>query len=88
MNTVIPVTVEKPRYAGIKQIMPSIVALKEACDDLTKRGIKFLQSNSSAIYIKNLYIAYNIQTIKANRAINSNGSDRGEVDEVLIRNYE
>lgn len=62
--------------------------LKEACDDLTRKGIKFLQSNSSATYIKDLYQNYNIQIIKANRVINSNGSDRGEVDEVLIRNYE
>ena len=35
-----------------------------------------------------MYNNYNITTVKANRAINSNGADRGEVDEVLIRNYE
>jgi DNA adenine methylase len=63
------------------------VRLREACDDLTKRGIKFLLSNSSASFIKEQYKEYNIQTIKANRAINSDGSNRGEIDEVLIRNY-
>lgn len=62
--------------------------LRDACNELTERGIKFLLSNSSSPQIKDLYENYNITTVKANRAINSNGADRGEVDEVLIRNYE
>ncbi|HAN19535.1 MAG: modification methylase [Bacteroidetes bacterium GWC2_33_15] len=68
--------------------MQDQIKLREACDDLTKKGIKFLLSNSSAPLIKDQYKKYNIQTIKANRAINSNGSNRGEIEEVLIRNYE
>jgi len=64
------------------------INLKTACDELNKNGIKFLLSNSSSEFIKNLYKDYKIFTVKANRAINSNGADRGEVDEVLIRNYE
>ena len=64
------------------------IRLREACDDLSNRGIKFLLSNSSAPLIKEQYKAYNIKTIKANRAINSDGSSRGEIDELLIRNYE
>jgi DNA adenine methylase len=62
--------------------------LRDACNDLDKKGIKFLLSNSSSGFIKDLYKDYKISTVKANRAINSNGADRGEVDEVLIRNYE
>lgn len=62
--------------------------LRDACDQLDSKGIKFLLSNSSSPIIKDLYEKYKITTVKANRAINSNGSDRGEVDEVLIRNYE
>ena len=64
------------------------IDLKTACDELHKRGVKFLLSNSSADFIKDLYKDYKITIVKANRAINSNGADRGEVDEVLIRNYE
>lgn len=64
------------------------VDLKSACDELHKKGVKFLLSNSSAEFIKDLYKDYKITIVKANRAINSNGADRGEVDEVLIRNYE
>jgi DNA adenine methylase len=64
------------------------VRLREACDDLTKRGINFLQSNSSADFIKQQYTNYSVHTIKANRAINSNGEKRGEVEELLIKNYD
>jgi len=64
------------------------VDLKTACDELNKNDIKFLLSNSSSGFIKDLYKDYKIFTVKANRAINSNGADRGEVDEVLIKNYE
>lgn len=64
------------------------IRLREFCDQLNERGVKFLLSNSSAQLIKDQYGNYTITTVKANRAINSNGADRGEVDEVLIRNYE
>ncbi|MEP7278023.1 MAG: DNA adenine methylase [Bacteroidota bacterium] len=64
------------------------IRLKEACDGLNNRNVKFLLSNSGTEYIKDLYKGYNISIIKANRAINSNGEKRGEVEEVLIRNYE
>jgi DNA adenine methylase len=62
--------------------------LKEACDELNSRGIKFLLSNSASSFIMDLYKNYNISLIKANRTINSNATNRGEVDEVLIKNYE
>lgn len=64
------------------------IRLREFCDQLNERGIKFLLSNSSAPLIKDQYENYTITTVKANRAINSNGAERGEVDEFLIRNYE
>ncbi|MFW6016541.1 MAG: DNA adenine methylase [bacterium] len=62
--------------------------LKRLCDNLDNRGCRFLLSNSSADFIKELYDGYNIEYIGANRSINSNGDDRGEVTEVLIRNYD
>jgi DNA adenine methylase len=64
------------------------IRLKEACDLLTDKGIKFLLSNSFSPEILDLYNGYTINKVKANRSINSIGSERGEVDEVLIRNYE
>lgn len=44
-------------------------------------------SNSATAFIKELYQDYDITIVKAKRAINSNASKRGAVEEVLIRNY-
>lgn len=63
------------------------IRLRELCDDLNNRGVKFLLSNSATDFIKEQYSNYNIKIIKANRSINSDSSKRGEVDEVLIKNY-
>jgi len=64
------------------------VRLRDTCDKLNERGVKFLLSNSSALFIKDIYEKYNIINVKATRSINSNASGRGEIDEVLIKNYE
>ena len=64
------------------------IELRKACDALHNKGVKFLLSNSSADFIKDQYKNYNINIVKANRAINSDGANRGEIDELLIRNYE
>lgn len=61
--------------------------LKECCDELTKRGIKFMLSNSATEFIKNLYCDYRLTIVKAKRAINSNASKRGAVEEAIITNY-
>ncbi len=64
------------------------IRLRECCDDLTARGIKFMLSNSSTKFIREQYSAYGIITVQAKRAINSVASKRGDVDEVVVRNYE
>jgi DNA adenine methylase len=64
------------------------IRLREACDDLTRRGIRFLLSNSSTSFIFEQYNAYHIDTVKASRSINADAEKRGEIDEVLIRNYD
>lgn len=64
------------------------IRLRECCDDLTKRGIKFMLSNSATDFIKEQYSNYNITIVRAKRAINSNAAKRGQVDEVVVRNYE
>lgn len=63
------------------------IRLRECCDDLDARGIKFMLSNSATPFILDQYSAYNITTVKAKRAINSVGTGRGDVDEVVVRNY-
>ena len=64
------------------------IRLRECCDDLNRRGIKFMLSNSATDFIKEQYAAYHITTVKAKRAVNSNAAKRGQVDEVVVRNYE
>lgn len=64
------------------------IRLRECCDRLNSRGIKFMLSNSATDFIKEQYKEYNIKIVKAKRAINSVASKRGDVDEVVIRNYE
>lgn len=44
-------------------------------------------SNSATDFIKELYKGYDISIVQAKRAINSDATRRGAVEEVLIRNY-
>lgn len=62
--------------------------LASAVAELTKRGVKVMQSNSNTDLIRSLYKQFNIQTVYATRAINCKGDRRGkEANEVLITNY-
>lgn len=63
------------------------IRLKECCDDLTKRNIKFMLSNSSTSFIQDLYSDYNMVILPARRSVNSVSDKRGYVNEILIRNY-
>lgn len=64
------------------------IRLRECCDRLNERGIKFMLSNSATDFIKEQYAAYNITIVKAKRAVNSVAAKRGDVEEVIVRNYE
>ena len=63
------------------------IRLKECCDFLTENKIKFMLSNSKTEFILDLYSSYNITTVQAKRAINSVGSGRGNIEEIVVRNY-
>lgn len=63
------------------------IRLKQCCDELNERGIKFMLSNSATEFIKDLYKNYRITVVKAKRAINSDASKRGAIEEVIITNY-
>ena len=64
--------------------------LRNTMVELTHRGIKCLLSNSDTEYIRGLYKSgiFEIIAVKAKRAINSIPSGRGEVNELLIKNWE
>ena len=44
-------------------------------------------SNHNTTLINELYKDYNIHVIEAKRSINANGKKRGNVEEVIITNY-
>lgn len=61
--------------------------LAECFKDLTRRGVKCMLSNHNTAFINELYQGFNIYVINARRNINSNGTGRGAVEEVIITNY-
>ena len=63
------------------------IRLKEVCDELSAKGVKFLLSNSDAKLVNELYKGYNIKKVYASRQINANAEKRGKISEVLVRNY-
>lgn len=64
------------------------IELRDQCNLLNEKGIKFLLSNSNHPKIFELYDGYDITEVPANRTINSNGEKRGQINEVLIKNYD
>ena len=70
------------------------IRLKLFCDRLNKIGVNFMLSNSDCLgkngtdrFFDDLFINYKIERVWASRNINSVASKRGELTELLIRNY-
>ena len=68
--------------------------LAELCRQLDKNGVHFMPSNSDPkntdeedLFFDDLYDGFRIDRVKANRAINSKGSGRGKITEILVQNY-
>lgn len=63
--------------------------LFSTCCKLHEKGAKFMLSNSSTPFIHSLYKheGFHIELVQAKRNINAIGDKRGNVDEVLVRNY-
>jgi DNA adenine methylase len=63
--------------------------LRNVMVKMTNRGVKCLLSNSDTKYIRELYNidCFDIISVQAKRAINSNSAGRGNVNEVLIKNW-
>ncbi len=61
--------------------------LLEVFKELDRRGCLVMLSNSDTDFIKNLYKDFNIHFVRASRMINSKGSDRGKINEIVVTNY-
>lgn len=61
--------------------------LRWVCGQLDQKGVPWMLSSSDHHKIRTLYDEYDIVEVKARRAINSDGAGRGEVTELVIRNY-
>lgn len=68
--------------------------LRAFCDVLDQKGYQWLLSNSDTtnldknnLFFDELYSQYKIERVKASRSINSIGSKRGQINELVIRNY-
>ncbi|MGE0599599.1 MAG: DNA adenine methylase [Dehalococcoidia bacterium] len=64
--------------------------LRDAFEDLSRRGVAAMLSNSDHEYVRGLYggLGYRIQTVTMSRAINSRGTGRQPIGELLIDNFE
>jgi len=61
--------------------------LRDVFGKLDSMGCKLMLSNSDTEFIKELYKQYKINTVRARRMINCNGSARGPITEVVVTNY-
>lgn len=71
------------------------VRLAEFCRQIDDGGAKFLLSNSDPKnedptdhFFENHYKGFSIKTVKASRLINCKASRRGEINELIITNYD
>ncbi|HHW29794.1 MAG TPA: DNA adenine methylase, partial [Syntrophomonadaceae bacterium] len=63
------------------------VRLSEIFRALDAEGCYVMLSNSDTEFIRGLYRGYDIRVVHAKRAINSKGTKRGPIIELVIRNY-
>ena len=74
----------------------SQIRLRFAIEELDKKGCFILFNNSDHPFVRDLYTdnnklfsskSFKINTVKANRAVNSKASGRGKINELIITNY-
>jgi DNA adenine methylase len=63
--------------------------LRDVCDELDAKKVKWMLSNSYTDFVLGLYQEkYHIRRVEASRAINCKADKRGKVAEVIVTNYE
>lgn len=75
------------RYTSDGFDMDDQIRLRSLVDRITARGVFVMLSNSYSPVVEELYADYHVKTVQANRRVNTVGSGRGKIDEVLVTNY-
>jgi DNA adenine methylase len=52
--------------------------------DAARRGVRVMLSNSDTLFVRKLYREFKIKTVSARRAVNSDGTKRGLISEVIV----
>ena len=72
----------------------SQIRLKRFCDRLHKAGALFMLSNSDCLakdgkdrFFDDLFADYEISRVWASRSVNADGTKRGKLTEIVVRNY-
>ena len=70
------------------------IRLKHFCDRLQSINVPFMLSNSDCLgrdgsdrFFDDLFEDYDINRVWASRSVNADGSKRGKLTEILVRNY-
>lgn len=63
------------------------IELLDLCKELSRKGVNFMQSNSNAELIYEMYNDFHITEVMASRTISAKGSGRSKVKELIITNY-
>ena len=64
------------------------IRLAKVFKELSNKGVYVMLSNHNTKFINELYKGFHITVVSAKRMINSKADGRGEVEEVIITNYE
>ncbi|AFY84227.1 DNA adenine methylase [Oscillatoria acuminata] len=63
------------------------IRLRDVFAELAKREVKVMLSNSDCPFIRELYQEFPIHEVSAARSINSKGTHRGKISEVVVTSY-
>lgn len=75
------------RYTKEKFYKEDQERLKKVVDELSKKGVKVMLSNSDCEFINVLYSSYNIHKVLSTRNLNCKKDKRNKVSELIITNY-
>ena len=61
--------------------------LRDIFVELDKKWVFVMLSNHNTPFIRELYKWFKFEIVKARRNVNSKGNGRGEIEEIVVRNY-